>query len=143
MIILDVNILIYAVNQDAPLHSRASSWLEATISAGTETIGIPWTVLLAFLRLTTRAGLFRNPMPVELSFDLIDSWLEQPSVTVIEPGPRHRTILRSLLTAAGTAGNLTSDAHLAALALEYGAELCSCDRDFVRFPALKWRDPLA
>jgi toxin-antitoxin system PIN domain toxin len=143
VIILDVNILIYAVNQDAPLHSRVSSWLEERLSGGTETTGIPWTVLLAFLRLTTRAGLFRNPMPLNISFDLIDGWLEQPTVLVIEPGPRHGAILRALLAAVGTAGNLTSDAHLAALAIEYGAELCSCDRDFDRFPGLRWRNPLA
>jgi hypothetical protein len=142
VILLDVNILIYAVNQDAPLHSRAKSWLEATIS-GTETIGVPWTVLLAFLRLTTRPGLFRNPMPLDASFDVIDSWLEQPSVSIIDPGPRHQAILRGLLSPIGTGGNLTSDAHLAALALEHRAELCSSDRDFQRFPGLKWRNPLA
>jgi toxin-antitoxin system PIN domain toxin len=142
VIILDVNILIYAVNRDAPLHSRAKSWLEATLS-GTETIGIPWTSILAFLRLTTRAGLFRKPMPLNAAFDVLDSWLEQPSVIIIDPGPRHRIILRGLLSAIGTGGNLTSDAHLAALALERHAELCSFDRDFVRFPDLKWRDPLA
>jgi hypothetical protein len=142
VIILDVNILIYAVNRDASLHSRAKSWLEAALS-GTETIGIPWTVILAFLRLTTRAGLFRNPMPLEEAFDVLDSWLEQPSVIILDPGSRHRTILRGLLSASGTGGNLTSDAHLAALALEHRAELCSFDQDFGRFRNLKWRNPLA
>lgn len=142
MIVIDVNILIYAVNRDAPLHSRAKSWLEATIT-GTENIGIPWTVLVAFLRLATRPGLFRNPMPLDAAFDVIDSWLEQSTVSVIDPGPRHRAILRRLLSPIGTGGNLTSDAHLAALALEHRAELCSTDRDFERFPGLKWRNPLA
>lgn len=142
MIVLDVNILIYAVNRDAPLHSRAKSWLEGTIS-GAETVGIPWTVLLAFLRLSTRPGPFRNPMPLVTAFDMIDAWMEQPSVGIIEPGPRHRTILRGLLSALGTGGNLTSDAHLAALALEHQAELCSSDHDFLRFPGLRWRNPLA
>ena len=142
MIILDVNILIYAVNRDAKLHSRAKSWLEAALS-GTETIGIPWIVILAFLRLTTRAGLFRNPMPMDAAFDVLESWLEQPPVIIVDPGPRHRTILRGLLAAIGTGGNLTSDAHLAALALENRAELCSFDQDFLRFPDLKWRNPLA
>ena len=142
MIILDANVLIYAVNQDAPLNKRTRSWLETTL-LGTETIGIPWTVILAFLRLTTRPGLFRNPMPVDVCFDLIDSWLENPSVIIVEPGPRHRTILRGLLSTLGTAGNLTSDAHLAALALEQRAEVCSFDQDFRRFPGLKWRNPLA
>jgi toxin-antitoxin system PIN domain toxin len=142
VILLDVNIFIYAVNRDAPLHSRAKSWLEATIT-GTEPIGIPWTVLLAFLRLTTRPGLFRNPMPLDAAFDVIDSWLAQPSVSIVDPGPSHRTILRGLLSPIGTGGNLTSDAHLAALALEHRAELCSTDHDFQRFPGLKWRNPLA
>jgi toxin-antitoxin system PIN domain toxin len=142
VIILDANVLIYAVNLDAPLNKRARSWLEATL-LGTETIGIPWTVILAFLRLTTRPGLFRNPMPLDVSFDLIDSWLENPSVIIVEPGPRHRAILRELLSTAGTAGNLTSDAHLAALALEQRAEICSFDQDFMRFPGVKWRNPLA
>jgi toxin-antitoxin system PIN domain toxin len=142
VIIVDVNILIYAVNQDAPLHSRAKSWLEATIS-GKETIGISWTVLLAFLRLTTRPGLFRNPISVDTAFDVLDSWLEQPSVTLIDPGPRHGIILREILAPMGSGGNLTSDAHLAALALEHRAELCSSDHDFLRFPGLKWRNPLA
>ncbi|HTC86922.1 MAG TPA: type II toxin-antitoxin system VapC family toxin [Bryobacteraceae bacterium] len=142
MIIIDVNILIYAVNRDAPLHSRAKAWLESAIS-GTETLGISWTVLLAFLRLTTRPGLFRNPMPIDDAFDVLDSWLAQASVAVIEPGPRHASILRGILLSTGTGGNLTSDAHLAALALEQRAELCSSDHDFHRFPGLKWRNPLA
>jgi uncharacterized protein len=141
VIILDVNILIYAVNRDATLHARTKSWLEAALS-GTETIGIPWIVILAFLRLTTRPGLFRNPMPMDAAFDVLESWMEQPPVIIVDPGPRHRTILRGLLAAIGTGGNLTSDAHLAALALENRAELCSFDQDFLRFPDLKWRNPL-
>ena len=105
MIIVDVNILIYAINRDAPLHARAKAWLEAALS-GTETIGIPWAVLLAFLRLTTRAGIFRHPMQLDAAFDVIDSWLEQPSVIIVEPGPRHRQILRGLLSEIGRAGTL-------------------------------------
>jgi hypothetical protein len=142
VILIDANILVYAVNKDAPQHARAKSWLEKAIS-GTETIGIPWTVLLAFLRLTTRPGLFRDPLRIGEAFDLIDFWLEQTSVSIIHPGPRHGAIMRELLEPLGTGGNLTSDAHLAALALEHRAELCSSDRDFQRFPGLKWRNPLA
>ena len=158
MILLDVNILIYAVNHDAPLHRKAKTWLEAALKSK-ETAGISWNVLLAFLRVTTRAGLFRNPLPVSVAFDLIDSWLVQPSVVlvhirgeiatgagcgqkIVPPGPRHARILRDLLTTAGTGGNLTSDAHLAALAMEHEAELCSSDGDFARFPRLRWRNPL-
>jgi uncharacterized protein len=142
MILVDANILICAVNEDSPLHQGAKEWLEAAIS-GTETVALSWNVLLAFLRLTTRAGLFRNPMPLETAFDLVDSWLDQPSVTLLQPGPRHARVLRDLLQPIGTGGNLTSDAHLAAPAIEHGAEVCSFDADFARFPGLKWRNPLA
>jgi toxin-antitoxin system PIN domain toxin len=142
MILLDANLLIYAINQDAPSHRKAKSWLESAIS-GPDTVGFSWNVLLAFLRLTTRPALFRNPLSVEIAFDLITSWLDQPSTTVVHAGPRHLRILRDLILPMGTGGNLTSDAHLAALAIEHGAELCSSDHDFARFPGLKWRNPLA
>jgi len=142
MIVLDVNLLIYSVNSDAPLHKKAKSWLETTLS-GSETIGLSWNVLLAFARLTARQGLFRNPLRVESAFDLLDAWLGQPSITVIHPGPYHLRLLRELLEPLGAAGNLASDAHLAALAIENQAELCSSDNDFARFPRLRWRNPLA
>lgn len=142
MILLDANLLIYAVNQDAPLHRKAKSWLESVLS-GQETVGFPWNVLLAFLRLTTRPGLFRHPLPLCTAFDLVASWLDQASATIVHPGPRHLELLRQLLLPMGTGGNLTSDAHLAALAIEYGADLCSSDTDFARFPGLKWRNPLS
>ncbi|MCW5981630.1 MAG: type II toxin-antitoxin system VapC family toxin [Bryobacteraceae bacterium] len=141
MILIDVNLLIYAVNSDAPLHRAAKSWLEAALS-GPETVGLSWSVLLAFLRLTTRSGLFQKPLPVKAAFDLLDSWLAQPSVVTVEPTTQHIRVLRRLLLPSGTAGNLTSDAHLAALAIEHGAELCSSDNDFARFPGLRWRNPL-
>jgi hypothetical protein len=142
MKLLDANLLIYAVNSDAPLHRPAKQWLERTLSEG-ETVAFSWNVLLAFLRLTTRPGLFANPLPVETAFEILSGWLRQPPVVLIHPGPRHLSILRGLITAHGTAGNLTSDAHLAALAMEHGAELCSCDSDFARFGGLRWQNPLA
>jgi len=142
MILLDANLLIYAINQDAPLNRKAKLWLESVLS-GKETVGFSWNVLLAFLRLTTRPSLFRRPLPVDTAFVLMDSWLGQASVTIVHPGPRHLSLLGQLIQPLGTGGNLTSDAHLAALALEHGAELCSSDGDFARFPGLKWRNPLA
>lgn len=142
MILIDANLLIYAVNADAPLHRKAKTWLEATLS-GPETVGLSWTVLLAVLRLTTRSGVFANPLPVERAFDLVDSWLAQPTVVAVEPTAQHLRVLRDLLSPLGTGGNLTSDAHLAALAIEHGAELCSTDSDFARFPQLRWTNPLA
>jgi uncharacterized protein len=141
MIIVDVNLLIYAVNEDAPNHRKAKSWLAAMVS-GTETVGLPWIVLLAFLRLTTRPGLFKKPLRVETAFDLVDAWLQQHSVIVPEPTSRHLRTLRDLVLPLGTGGNLTSDAHLAALAIEHGAEVCSTDADFARFGRLRWRNPL-
>lgn len=142
MILLDANLLIYAVNADAPLNPRAKFWLESVLS-GQETVGFAWNVLLAFLRLATRPGLFRRPLPTGTAFDLLASWLDQPSVTIVHPGPRHLTVLRELLAPLGTGGNLTSDAHLAAIAIEHGAEICSSDTDFARFRGLRWRNPLA
>lgn len=142
MIIVDVNLLLYAVNEDSPNHGKAKTWLEIAVS-GTETVGLPWIVLLAFLRLTTRPGLFQRPLSVEVAFGLVDAWLQQPSVTVPEPTPRHLQTMRDLVSPLGTGGNLTSDAHLAALAIEYGAELCSTDNDFGRFNRVRWRNPLA
>jgi len=141
MILLDANLLIYAVNEDAPLHRKAKRWLESAMS-GPEAVGFSWNVLLAFVRLTTRAGLFQRRLPVETAFDLVDSWLDRPCATIVHPGPRHLLVLRELLLPLGTGGNLTSDAHLAALAIEYGAELCSSDTDFARFEGLKWRNPI-
>jgi len=142
MIIVDVNLLIYAVNRDSPDHNNAKSWLEAAVS-GTETVGLPWIVLLAFLRLTRRSRLFQKPLRIDEAFDLVDTWLQQPSVTVPEPTARHLQTMRDLISPLGTGGNLTSDAHLAALAIEYSAELCSTDNDFGRFSRLRWRNPLA
>ena len=84
MILVDVNLLIYAVNQDSPYHDKAKSWLETAVS-GTETVGLPWIVLLAFLRLTTRPGLFQKPLSVDAAFDVVDAWLQQSSVTVPDP----------------------------------------------------------
>jgi toxin-antitoxin system PIN domain toxin len=141
MILVDANVLIYAVNADATLHRKAKPWLEATLS-GSETVGLSWNVLLAFLRLTTRLGVFGKPLRAATALDIVESWLAQPSVTVIEPTKQHLRVLRDLLAPFGTGGNLTSDAHLAALAIEHGAELCSADADFARFPRLRWRNPL-
>jgi uncharacterized protein len=139
--LVDVNVLLYAVDESAPMHLRARRWLEETLS-GTETIALPWIVLLAFVRLSTRHALFERPLAADEAFDIIDGWLAQPCVAVVHPGPRHAGVLRDLITPLGTAGNLTTDAHLAALAIENGALLCSGDTDFARFPGLRWTDPL-
>ncbi|HWH28047.1 MAG TPA: type II toxin-antitoxin system VapC family toxin [Mycobacteriales bacterium] len=142
MKIPDVNLLLYALDERSPHHARARSWVEQVLS-GTETVGLSWQVLVAFVRLSTRHAVFEQPLTVHEAFDVVDGWLDQPPVTVVHPGRRHAAVLRELLAALGTAGNLTTDAHLAALAVEHGAELCSHDRDFGRFPGVRWVDPLA
>lgn len=141
MRLVDANILIYAVDETSPRHAAARRWLESALR-GPEGLGFSWLVLLAFLRLTTKPGIFERPLSVDEAFELVEVWLAQPVAIVIHPTPRHAEILRGLLTPLGTAGNLTSDAHLAALAIEHSAELCSCDGDYRRFPGLRWRDPL-
>ena len=110
--------------------------------SGSETVAFCWSVLLAFVRLSTRPVVFEHPLTPDEALDLVDGWLGQPCATVIEPTSRHTATLRDLLAPLGTAGNLTTDAHLAALAIEHGAELCSYDTDFARFPALRWRNVL-
>jgi toxin-antitoxin system PIN domain toxin len=142
MILVDANLLIYATNIDAPLHRKAKAWLESVLSSG-ETVGFSWNVLLAFLRLTTKPGLFRRPVPLDIASALVAAWLDQPPAIVVHPGARHLRILRELLLSVGSAGNLTFDAHLAALAIEHAAELCSSDNDFGRFQGLQWRNPLS
>lgn len=141
MKLVDANILLYAINADAPRHEPARRWLEAALN-GNEPVAFAWAVLLAFLRLSTKARLFRRPLGVEEALELVDQWLARPCAVLVQPTSRHPAVLRRLLTAVGTGGNLTTDAHLAALAIEHGAELCSCDHDFGRFTGLRWHDPL-
>jgi uncharacterized protein len=137
----DLNLLIYAVDAESPKHEAARAWLEGSLS-GTEELGFAWAVLLGFLRLTTNPAIFEQPLEADEALDYVDAWLAQPCVTVVAPGRSHASLLRKLLEPVGTAANLTSDAHLAALALEHGAELLSCDADFSRFEGLRWNDPL-
>jgi uncharacterized protein len=137
----DVNLLLYAVDEGSVRHEPARGWVEERLS-GTETFALAWVVLLAFIRLTTSSRVFRSPLTLSEAFDLVDSWLAQPCATVVHPTSRHAPVLRQLLEPLGTAGNLTTDAHLAALAIEHGAQLCSTDLDFSRFAGLRWTNPL-
>jgi len=136
----DANVLLHAVNRSAAEHKGAQAWLEEALG-GSEPVGFTWIVLLAFLRLSTRRGLFPAPLRTEAATGYVEEWLSQPPARVLHPTTRHLDVLRGLLLSAGTAGNLTSDAHLAAVAVEHGAELWSYDRDFARFEGLRWRRP--
>jgi toxin-antitoxin system PIN domain toxin len=137
----DLNLLVYAADETAPLHKPALKWIEATLS-GAETVAFAWLVLIGFVRLSTNPRAFQVAWGVEKALDVVEGWLAQPVATVVHPTDRHPAVLRDLLQPLGTAGNLTSDAHLAALAIEHGATLCSCDNDFSRFAGLRWVDPL-
>lgn len=142
MILLDANILIYAVDADAPQHARARRWLERALS-GDASIGLPWIVVLAFIRVTTRPGVLRRQLSAEQAVAYVDEWLDQPYVELVAPGAGHWPLLKKLLRQVGAAGNLTSDAHLAALAIEGGLELASTDNDFRRFSGIRLVNPLA
>lgn len=142
MRLVDLNLLLYAVNEDAPLHVEARRWWEQRLS-GDEQVGLSWSVILGFLRLTTRPVILPVPLTVGQAQALVDEWLEQPPCLIVQAGDRHWAILKDLLTDAGTAGSLVTDAHLAALAIEHGATLCSTDNDFKRFAKLRHENPLA
>jgi uncharacterized protein len=142
MILVDANLLIYAIDGDSPHHRAARQWLETTLSGETR-VGLAWIVLLAFLRITTRPAIVRRPLSHEEALAYVDSWLRQPFVEAIGPGANHWPLLRNLLRASGTAGNLTSDAHLAALAIEHGCALYSTDNDFKRFAGVEHVNPIA
>lgn len=140
MQVVDANVLVYAINEDAPHHSAARGWLETALS-GQEPVGFAWVVLLAFLRLTTRRTVFPNPLTLQQAMGVLETWLAQPAAILLQPTPRHLGILHGLLAPLGTAGNLVNDANLASLAIEHGAEVVSFDPDFGRYAGLHWHVP--
>lgn len=142
MIVPDVNLLAHTHDLRFHRHEAARAWWEALMNAS-GSIGLPWAAILGFIRISTNSGIFENPPDVGRACGRVRSWLAQPQTVLIHPGDRHAEILFGLLEAAGTAGNLTTDAHLAALAIEYQAELHSTDSDMARFPGLRWTNPLS
>ncbi len=140
MKVVDANILLDAVNVRAAQHEPARAWLDRSL-AGEEAVGFSWLVLIAFLRLGTNPAIFPRPLSLDQAGTIVEAWLAQRAAVVLHPTPRHLAVLRGLLAPIGTAGNLVSDAHLAALAIEHGAEVISFDRDFGRFPGLRWSLP--
>jgi toxin-antitoxin system PIN domain toxin len=140
LLLVDANVLLYAVNRRAAEHDVARDWLGRALS-GQEAVAFAWTVVLAFLRLTTHPAVFPQPLTVSQAATVAERWLESAPAVTIEPTRRHLPLLRGLLDQAGTAGNLVGDAHLAALALEHGATMVSFDRDFARFDGLRLLRP--
>ena len=142
MTILDANLLLYAYNADAPQQSVAARWL-AELLESDETIALPWVTVWAFIRIATNSRIWPNPLSAEQVFAIIEEWIAQPGVVVLQPGPRHTEILKRLMIEHSVTGPLVTDAILAALALENGAFLASTDQDFRRFPDLRWTNPLS
>lgn len=142
MILLDANLLIYASMSAFPNNARARAWLDDRLS-GHARVGIPWPSILTFLRVTTNARLFRPPLAIADAWRQVSDWLDCDVVWIPSPTDRHADILAGLLAGPGVHGDLVPDAHLAALAIEHGLELCTNDGDFARFPSLRWTNPLA
>jgi toxin-antitoxin system PIN domain toxin len=142
VILPDINLLLHAYNRQSPVHAAARGWWEGLLN-GTRPVGMAWAGILGFIRIATHRQILTNPLDVATACGHVRAWLAQPYVTILDPGGRHAEILFGLLEAVGTAGNLTTDAHLAALAIEHQAELHSTDADFSRFPGLRWTNPLA
>ena len=142
MILVDANLLLYAKVEEFPQHDAARDWLDERLNDFTG-VGLPWQSLLAFLRLASNPRIFQQPLAASEAWLQINEWLDCPNVWTPEPTERHGKILSALLPATGNRSNLIPDAHLAALAMEYGLILCSSDADFGRFQGLRWQNPLA
>jgi hypothetical protein len=136
-----VNVLVYAFHEGAPDHGRYHDWLTAA-STSYEPLGLAEIVLSGFIRVSTHPRIFSPPTPIERAFEFADALLAQPAAVVVSPGARHWETYRRLCISAAAKGNLTADAYIAALAIESGCELMTTDRDFARFPGLRWRHPL-
>ena len=141
MILVDANLLLFAYNPAAPLHDHARRWLEGVLSKP-DPVCLAWLTILAFLRISTSPRIFENPFSIDEALAVVSGWLDQPMITVLEPGERHWAVLNGLLTTTQARGAVVMDAHLVALAIEHGAILCTSDRDFVRFPGLQLLNPL-
>ena len=141
MIVPDVNVLVHAYNTAYLHHKVCRAWWEETLTRP-RPVGLAWITILGFVRITTHRRIFQNPMYPNDAISRVRAWMDVPGVQILPPGEFHAEIFFRLIEQVGTAGDLTTDAHLAALAIEYQAELASTDADFARFPGLRWFNPV-
>jgi uncharacterized protein len=141
MTLIDANLLLYAHDSESPHHPAARVWLESALS-GPEAAALAWTVILAFLRISTDPRILQKPLSMSQAAAIVSDWVGRPTVTVLAPGVGHWKILDRLLMEGRASGKLVMDAHLAALAVEHGATIATADRGFARFPGLKLINPL-
>ena len=142
MILVDANILLYAEDNQSSHHDKARDWWDSYLS-GTNPVCLCWTVISAFIRISTNRRIFERPLLLDEAIQRVQSWLEQPCTRMIHPTERHWSIFQHMLIQGKAVANLVTDAHLAALSVEYGCTFYSTDSDFSRFPKLKWKNPLA
>ena len=140
MLLVDANVLLYAINPASAHHRVARDWLDDALDDG-EAVGLTWTVILAFIRISTNPLIFDRPLAPTVACDVVRGWLGRPATVVVEPTIRHVDVLAGLIAEAGTAGNIVSDAHLAAIAVEHDATVVSFDADFGRFAGIRWTRP--
>lgn len=141
MKLVDANVLLYIVNPAAPQHATVAAWWAAATN-NDEPLGFTWVTLLGFVRMSTNSRVFPRPLTVRQSLDQVSEWLSLSTARIVLETRDHWPVLAQLLTTVGTAGNLTTDAHLAALAISHGATLVSCDSDFLRFRQVRFENPL-
>ena len=141
MIVVDITLLLAAVNTRAPMHKAARTWWEEQLNSDAE-IGLSWLVILGFIRLTTNGKVMPEPLLLADAIAMVDEWLRRPNVKTVAVTPQHWNILQNMLHAVGHGAALTMDAHLACLAIEHDAEIVTVDEDFMHFPGLKWKNPL-
>jgi toxin-antitoxin system PIN domain toxin len=142
VVVPDINLLVFAYNQAAAQHAAARGWWER-LMMGREQVGIPWAVVMGFVRLVTHPAVLEQPLAPTAAIARVRQWFARDHVRILDPGPRHLAIVERLFEGTGVGGNLTTDTHLAALAIEHQCELHSGDADFGRFPGLRWHNPLA
>lgn len=141
MIVVDANLLSYSYDSDSPYHKKSRAWVEKIFS-DVEPVGLPWQTVCAFLRVVTNRRLPGSRFTVEQAVQIVEEWLAQPNVRIIVAGDEHWSLLKRMMIEGQASGPLVSDAELVALTAEYGGVLYTADRDFARFPGLRWKNPL-